>query len=387
MIDAHVHLRDFSEIYKEDYFTGTSAALAGGVTSVIDMPNNSLPTISLPALEAKKIVAQKKALCNVGFHFGATSDNFLDAKIASEDPSVAGLKIYMGSSTGTLLVDDFSAFIRHLENFKKTIVLHAEDEHAIRHFSRQHGATTVMHHGKIRNDTVAELAVGRAISSAKKTGAKIHIAHVSTSKEISLIDSARKKIRITCEVSPHHLFLDETIARTRGNFAKVNPPLRRKKEVANLWMHLKMGKIDMLATDHAPHSLADKQKPYEEAPSGMPELDTALLLLSDAASKKRITYQKIASLYSYMPSKVFKIKNKGEIAIGKDADLVILDPKKQTTLSREHLFTKCQWTPYEGKKVNGRIEKTILAGKIAYDGESIYSEMGSGGFLEFGRSP
>ncbi|MFH1257304.1 MAG: dihydroorotase, partial [Candidatus Micrarchaeota archaeon] len=375
----------FKEIAKEDFFTGTSAALAGGVTSVIDMPNNSLPTISLAALEAKKLVFSRKAACNMGFHFGATNSNFLDAKIAMEDSSIAGLKIYMGSSTGSLLVDDFSAFYRHLQNFRKTIVLHAEDEHAIRHFSRELEGTSAAHHGKIRNATVAELAVSRAISTAEKTRAKIHIAHVSTSRELELIKAARKKIRISCEVTPHHLFLDDSFVRKNGNFGKVNPPLRNKQEVAALWSALRSNNIDILATDHAPHLREEKEKTYSEAPSGMPELDTALLMMLDAVSKKRLTLQKLVSLYSYSPSKIFKIRGKGEISVGKDADLVVVNLKKATKISRERLFTKCQWSPYEGLEVRGKIEKTILAGNIAFDGESIYSRMGEGKLLEFGK--
>ncbi|MEK6953557.1 MAG: dihydroorotase family protein [Candidatus Micrarchaeota archaeon] len=398
MVDAHVHLRDFREVSKEDYFTGTSAALAGGVTSVIDMPNNSLPTISMQNLEAKKFVAGRKAVCNYGFHFGATPDNFEEAAIAARDPSIASLKIYMGSSTGSLLLDDFSALYCHLASFKKTITLHAEDEHAIRHFSKQHGLmeneedlrgakhTKATIHSKIRNEMVAELAVTRALSAASKTSAKLHFAHVSTKKEVDLISAAkRKKMRITCEVSPHHIFLDDSLTKKLGNFAKVNPPLRGKKTVLELWSALKSGKIDILATDHAPHLREEKELGYWEAPSGMPGLDTALLLMLDAVNKRRLSLQKVVSLYSYMPSKVFKIYNKGEIAVGKDADLVLVDLKAKTKISKEKLFTKCGWSPYEGTQIQGAIRRTILAGKTAYDGESVISRMGEGKELRFGK--
>jgi dihydroorotase (multifunctional complex type) len=384
MIDAHVHLRDFREVLKEDFFSGTSAALAGGVTSIIDMPNNSLPTISIPALEAKKHVAQRKAICNYGFHFGATMDNFHQATLACQDQSVASLKIYLGSSTGSLLVDDFSAFYRHLANFKKPITLHAEDEHAIRHFSKTILGKSAQDHNKIRNPTVAELAVSRAISTAKETTARIHICHASTKKEIDLVSQAKKqKIKITCEVTPHHLFLDESFTKTLGNYAKVNPPLRSKKEQAALWAALANGKIDMIATDHAPHSKDEKEKPYSEAPSGLPELDTALLLLLDAVNRKKLTLEQVVNLYSTSPSKIFNIYNKGEIAVGMDADFTIVNLKKETKITSEMLFTKCGWSPYEGWKLKGRIEKTILGGKIAFDGESILARIGDGRELKF----
>lgn len=398
MIDAHVHLRDFREIAKEDFFTGTSAALAGGITSIIDMPNNSLPTTTIPNLAAKKIVASKKAVCNYGFHFGATVGNFDEAAIAAKDPAVASLKIYMGSSTGSLLLDDFSAFYHHLAAFEKTITLHAEDEHAIRHFSKQHGmhedsspmrlgvSPSALAHSKIRNEMVAELAVSRALFAAAKTKAKLHFAHVSTKKEVDLISQAkRKKMQVTCEATPHHLFLDESLARKLGNFAKVNPPLRSKKTVSELWGCLKSGKIDILATDHAPHLRDEKEKSYLEAPSGMPELDTALLLMLDAVSKKRLKLQKVVSLYSHAPSKVFRIYNKGEIAVGKDADLVLVDLRAKTKISKDRLFTKCGWSPYEGWVVNGAIRRTILAGNVAFDGESVVSRMGEGKELKFGK--
>ncbi|MFH0971512.1 MAG: dihydroorotase family protein [Candidatus Micrarchaeota archaeon] len=385
MIDAHVHLRDFREVMKEDFFTGTSAALAGGVTSIIDMPNNSLATISLQALEAKKLVASRKALCNYGFHFGATNTNFEDAMDAAKDSSVAGLKIYMGSSTGSLLVDDYGAFYKHLQQFKKPIVLHAEDEHAIRHFSHEHEAKDATSHNKIRNETVAELAVSRAISTAGKTNAKIHIAHISTKKEVELISKAKRaKMHITCEVTPHHLLLDETLTKKMGNFAKVNPPLRGKKEIAYLWSALKSGKIDIIATDHAPHLKEDKEKPYIDAPSGMPELDTALLLMLDAVVKKKLLLTQLVQLYSSMPAKIFNIRNKGELAVGNDADLVIVNLKEKTKITAEKLFTKCKWSPYEGLGVNASIRKTILGGKIAFDGESIIARIGEGKQLKFG---
>ncbi|MFH1750592.1 MAG: dihydroorotase family protein [Candidatus Micrarchaeota archaeon] len=397
MVDVHVHLRDFREIAKEDYFTGTSAALAGGVTSVIDMPNNSLPTITMQNLEAKKLVAGKKAACNYGFHFGATSENFDEAKMAASDPSIASLKIYMGSSTGPLLLDDFSAFYYHLQTFKKTIILHAEDEHAIRHFSKMHGADDeapkghLPHpptslHSKIRNEMVAELAVARAISAASKTRSKLHFAHVSTKKEVDLIAAARmKKMRVSCEVAPHHLFLDETLAGKMGNYVKVNPPLRSKKTIAELWKELKSGRIDILATDHAPHLREEKEKSYWDAPSGIPELDTALLLMLDSVNRKRISLQKAVSLYSFMPSRLFKIYGKGEIAVGKDADLVLVDMKAKTRISNERLFTKCKWSPYDGWEVQGKIKSTVMSGKIAFDGESVISRMGEGKVLRFGN--
>ncbi len=385
MIDAHVHLRDFKEIFKEDYFSGTTAALAGGVTSVIDMPNNSLPTISKPALEAKKLVASKKALCNYGFHFGSTAENYEEAKKAAEDSSIASLKIYMGSSTGSLLLDEFGAFYHHLSQFHKPITLHAEDENAMRYFSQQFKENDPANHSKIRNEMVAELAIARAISTAERTHSQLHFCHISTEKEISLVEYAGKQgLQVSCEATPHHLFLNESAIKKLKNFAKVNPPLRSKEQVAQLWQALKQNKIDIIASDHAPHLKDEKERSYLGAPAGIPELDTSLLLLLDAVNKKRLSMQQLVRMFSFNPAKIFKIRNKGEIAVGKDADLVIVSMKEKTKIENSMLFTKCKWSPYDGWEVKGKISKTILAGKVAFDGESVLARMGDGKVLRFG---
>lgn len=378
MVDCHVHFRDFKESYKEDWFSGSSAALAGGVTSVIDMPNSPLPTTSHSALEAKKKVAAAKSLCDYAFFFGATPSNAGEAARAASDHAVAGLKLYMGNTTGSLQAGDFASLYPHFSAFKKTIAVHAEDGPCLDYFSGKF-EKTVANHSKIRDVLCAQLAVSTSMDVAERTKAKLHVCHVSTAEELELIAEAKEAgIMVTCEVSPHHLFLSEADAHRLGNFAKVNPPLRNKRHQLALWGGLKRGVIDVIATDHAPHTAEEKMKPYPEAPSGMPSLETALPLLLTAVNEKRLSLPDVVRLYSSKPAEIFGIKSKGRIVVGCDADLVLVDMRKEWLISVGALFTKCRWTAFERKQVKGKIARVFLRGEEVFDGESVTAEPASG---------
>ncbi|MFH1199535.1 MAG: dihydroorotase family protein [Candidatus Micrarchaeota archaeon] len=378
MVDAHVHLRDFKESYKEDWFSGTSSALAGGVTSVLDMPNNSLPTTSHQALEAKELVAAKKALCDYAFFFGATPDNAGEAARSASDHRVAGLKLYMGPSTGNLDAGGFASVFAHFASFKKPIAVHAENGDCLQYFSDKFDKTAA-NHSRLRDELCAQLAVSTALDIAERTKARLHVCHVSTAEELELIaDAKREGVNVTCEATPHHLFLSDSDAARLGNFAKVNPPLRNKQHVAALWDGLRKGVVDIIATDHAPHSSEEKLKSYSDAPSGMPGLETALPLLLTAVNEKRLSLPDVVRLYSTRPADIYRLHGKGQIAEGFDADMVLVDLKKEWQIRGEALFTKCRWTAFERKAVKGRVLRVFVRGEEAFDGEHITARQASG---------
>ncbi len=372
LIDPHVHLRDPGATHKEDFFTGTSAALAGGVTTILDMPNNSPPTVSQQRVDEKQRTAQRKSVCDYGFYIGATNDNAQEA----QQSSAIAMKIYMGATTGDLLVENEEALNRHFSTFKRTIVVHAEDNTCLKQ-----AASCAEHlpenHNKLRPPKCAEMCLNKAITLAEKHGKKLHVAHTSTGAEVELVKKARQRgLRISCEVTPHHLFLTEEKTREIGNYAKVNPPLRSKADQQALWNNLQF--IDCIATDHAPHAQEEKEKPYDEAPSGLPGLETTLPLLLDAFSKKRISLEEIIRLTSFGPVNIFGLKNKGEVSPGFDADLVVVDLDKETLVCGEEMQTRCKWSPFEGVKLKGKVVQTFLGGKEAFDGENICVKPGGG---------
>lgn len=372
LIDPHVHLRDPGANHKEDFFTGTSAALAGGVTTVIDMPNNSPPTISQQRLNEKENIAKHKAVCDYGFHIGATDTNAAEAQVSN----AVALKLYMGSTTGDLLVENEANLENIFSTFKRTIVVHAEDNKCIKTASEA-VAHVSENHNKLRPPRCAEISLKKAISLVKKHGAKLHVAHFSTAGEIILVQSAKREgLRVSCEVTPQHLFLNEENAEKLKNFGKVNPPLRSKNDQAALWANLQ--NVDCIATDHAPHTVEEKEKLYDEAPSGLPGLETTLPLLLDAYTKRRISLQEIARLTSYDAASVFGLKGKGQLGVGFDADFVVVDVEKETKIENGKLFTRCNWSPFDGWRLKGKVVQTFLRGKEAFDDENICVKQGRG---------
>lgn len=377
LIDPHVHLRDPGSTQKEDFFTGTSAALAGGVTTVLDMPNNPIPTISQPRINEKMQIAAKKAVCDYGFHIGATNDN---AREAQESTAVA-LKLYMGPTTGDLLVENDVALDEIFAIFKRTIVVHAEDSICIREASEQFEHIAA-NHNKLRPPRCAEIALQKAISLAKKYSAKLHVAHMSSYGEAELVKRAKEEgVNVTCEVTPHHLFLTEAATDEKGNFAKVNPAIGTRTDQLALWQSLQV--VDCIATDHAPHTIAEKEKNYDDAPSGLPGLETMLPLLLDAYNKRRIGLETIVRLTSFNPARIFALRNKGKIAPEFDADLAVVDLNKDRKIRGEELKTKCRWTPFEGMVCKGSLLKTFVRGKEAYDGENILLKGGEGKIVDY----
>lgn len=387
LIDCHVHFRMPGAEHKEDWNFGSMAAVHGGVTTVLDMPNNLPPITTAKLLEEKRKRIAGKTYCNFGLFFGATSTNSGEISNAK---NIAGIKIYMGSSTGTLLVSKKEEQKKVFEIGKKlgkTVVVHAENEELIKEnisiFEKENSPEI---HSKIRSNKVAQTACRQALELQKLAKNKLHIAHASTKEEMQLISMAKKsgKNLISCETTPSHLFLDRgQLAEKRlQNFAKVNPPLREKSDIMALWNGLKNGTIDCIATDHAPHLPEEKKKNYWEAPSGIPGIETMLPLLLNSANAKKISLEKIVELCCENPAKIFKIAERGKIEKNFFADLAVIDLNKSQKIENSELFTKCKWSPFNGWKLKGVVDTTIVNGKIAFNGGKIVGEK-NGKEIEF----
>jgi len=368
VIDAHVHVREPGASHKEDFRSVSEAALAGGVTSLLDMPNNNPPTTSLAALEEKRQRASEKCLVNYGFFLGATASN---TRALNAIPNVAGIKVYLGSSTGDLLVDNLTDFARILAETEKLLVLHAENEQALRYFREAHGDSSPHH--VVRDAAAAELAVAESCLLAGRFRKRIHLAHVSTKEEIRFL-RLHKTPNVTCEVAPHHLFLSNCDFAEERALGKVNPPLREAESLEVLWDAVQDGLVDLIATDHAPHTLDEKRAPGGKAPSGVPGIETSLPLMLDAALNGRLSLPRVQTLMCARPAELFGMAGKGRLAVGCDADLCVVDVKGRTVISNAEQRTKCGWTPYDGRELSGRILKTFVSGELKYADGRIVSD-------------
>lgn len=398
LIDAHVHFRTPGMTQKEDWTAGSKAALAGGVTTVLDMPNTNPPTTDRESLELKRELVRKEALVNYGFFLGATKTNLQEIK---DIEGVAGVKVYMGSSTGNLLVDDLKTLEAFMENSGATdkgkiLALHAESEQCIQKGFREHeGEDDPSVHSKIRAPECAEQAVAAALDLVKKYHARVHFCHVSTRVELDLIRKFKKQqpteisALVSVEVTPHHLFLSDSDYETYGNLVKVNPPLRSKDDVDALWDGILDRTVDMIATDHAPHLLEEKQLPYSQAPSGVPGVQTMLPLLLNAVHQGKFgksvekALQKVVELCAQNPARRFGIQGKGAIAEGFDADLTIVDLKLHERVCHKFLWTKPDWSPFHGWWLTGWPVMTFVNGELMYEWRETFGRM-PGREVEFG---
>lgn len=339
LIDPHVHLREPGDTYKEDFTTGSKAAIAGGFTTVIDMPNNQLPTITAERLKEKERLA-KNASCDVLFHFGGTDDNFDEVRVANP----RSLKLYLGKTTGELMLRDPSSMQKHFASFPKDrpVVLHAcgHEKDEAKDLERAHSN------------------IEAAVSAAKQLGRRIHIAHVSTENEILL---AKKYRGCTVEVAPHHLFLSKKDMERLGPYGKVYPALRSEQKRIKLWSVLHMA--DCIATDHAPHTIEDK----EAGAAGFPGLETSLALMLDACGKGLLDRIWVARAMSENVAEAFNLQDRGRLEIGCRGDVTIVDRKKSWKVDGGELQTKCRWSPFDGMRLKGKAETVILEGKIVYE--------------------
>ncbi len=372
LIDVHVHLREPGGEHKEDFHSGTCAALAGGVTTVLAMPNTNPPITDQAALDDALYRAASKSVCDFGLYLGGTADNIEEARSLAD--RVAGLKLYIGSSTGSLLVDHLPAQIQHFERFPREAIIatHAEDESAVRYYASL---------GQRRPPICAALSVAHLLTLAEQIGRRLHICHVSTGAELALIrDAKRRGVRVTCEATPHHLFLSTDDEIELGAFGRVNPPLRSAKDIEALWENLDV--IDLIATDHAPHTIEEKES--NKPPSGMPGLETMLPMLLTATHDGRLTLPDIARMTSTRPAEVFSIEHKGEITPGYFADLTLVDLTETWQIDNESLFTRCGWSPFAGKQVRGRVRKVYLRGELVFDQVKVIAAPGCGRNIKSG---
>ncbi|MFA6992060.1 MAG: dihydroorotase [Candidatus Gracilibacteria bacterium] len=371
LIDAHVHFRTPGFEYKEDWTTGSKAALHSGVTTVLDMPNNDPPVTGEVGLAKKRDVIKGKSFVNYGLFVGYTGDN---VDWINKTKNVAGVKVYMAHSTGKMGVEHFEDVFKKCE---KLIVVHAEDQRIISENEKKYLAeyygreVDVSVHSKIHSVEAAVKSVEQACKLAEKYSHDLHVAHVSSDEEIEIIKKYKEKsggkYRISCEVAPHSLLLSDDDYEVLGNLIKINPAVRERSEIFSVWKALKFGDIDMIATDHAPHTLEEKKQSYVKVPSGVPELDTLLPILLNAVNDEGLTIEEVVILCCEKPSKIFGLNGKGLIKEGFDADLVVVDMEKEWTVNKKNLFTKCGWSPYEGSVFKGAADMVFVSGNMAFE--------------------
>lgn len=362
IIDVHVHFREPGQNYKEDWEHASRAAAAGGVTTVCDMPNNQPPVLSVGDLEAKRGLVRGRSYVNYGFYIGYNGDNVAEINAAKNVP---GVKIYCAHSTGNMGVSNLEKAFAEIDR-EKLLLFHAEDEECIAECRRKfEGETDPAVHSKIRAPECAAMMVEKLCDLAKKYQRRIHICHLSTEGELMIV--AKNRDLVTCEVAPHHLVLSENDYGHLGNLIKVNPPIRSERDVFALWKGLKAGLIDIVATDHAPHTLEEKALPFGEVPSGVPGVEMMLPILLNAVNDEALTIEEVVKLCCTGPMEIFGIKNKGRIEIGYDADLVIVDMEKEKKFENTDVLSKCGWSPYAGGSYKGWPVKTFVKGELVFD--------------------
>jgi len=373
MIDDQVHFREPGLTHKATIETESMAAIAGGITSFIEMPNTVPQATTITLLEEKFTRAKETSWANYSFMFGGTNDNLNE--ILKVDPKkVAGLKLFLGSSTGNMLVDDPETIENIFSKTNLLISVHCEDEATIRKNLAEaqavHGDDIpIAMHPSIRSEEACYLSSSKAIELAKKTGARLHVFHLSTEKETHLFSNKKplSEKKITAEVCIHHLWFTDEDYKTKGTKIKWNPAVKTAKDRDGLWKALNDDRIDVIATDHAPHTLEEKENNYMNAPSGGPLVQHALEALFEMRDKGRITVEKIVEKTAHNPAILFQVSERGYIRKGYKADLVLVDPNAPWTIKKENIAYKCGWSPFEGSTFKNRITHTIINGVLAYE--------------------
>ncbi len=366
VIDDQVHFREPGLAHKEDLSTATRACAKGGVTTFLEMPNTIPTTTTCERLEEKLALAASKCLVNFGFYIGATPHNLAELKQATRTP---GIKIFIGSSTGEMLVDDQAALEAIFAETTLPICAHCEDEATIRaNAARLAGTSNVADHSRVRDHAAAIIATRRALDLAFRHKHRFHVLHVSTGDEADLVADHRGLI--TAEVCPHHLFFNTDDYARLGTLVQMNPSLKTADDNRRLWRALHDGRIQVIATDHAPHTLAEKQQPYSPghggSPSGLPAVENSLALLLDQAHCGRCTLEQVVHWMCDAPARVWDIVGKGRIEVGYDADLVLVDLNKTATILNEQQETKCRWSPWHGTSLTGWPVRTWVLGREVF---------------------
>ena len=373
IIDDQVHFREPGLTHKGDIYSESKAAAAGGVTSFMDMPNTNPQTTSIEALEEKYKIASEKSFINYSFSIGATNDNL--SEILKADPSnVCGIKVFLGSSTGNMLVDNDKSLRDLFKNAHMIISTHCEDESIIKNnselFRQKYGEDVPFElHPKIRSREACLKSSSYAVNLAKEFNTKLHIFHLSTLDEMTLFANKTplSKKRITAEVCVHHLWFDDSAYKKLGALVKWNPAIKTESDKKALRDAVNNDMIDIIATDHAPHTIEEKSAPYFKAPSGGSLVQHSLVLMLELWHNKIFSIEKIIEKMCHNPAIIFNIKDRGFIREGYKADLTLVDPNNQWTISKDNILYKCGWSPFEGTAVKSKVIKTIVNGSIVYD--------------------
>ena len=372
IIDDQVHFREPGLTHKETIETGSKAAVAGGITSFIEMPNTQPQTTTIELLEEKYKMAENTSYANYAFMFGGTNDNLEEIK--KIDPkNVPALKLFLGSSTGNMLVDDEKVLEKIFQECPVLIAAHCEDEATIRKnlqecVERYGDDIPIELHPKIRSEEACYLSSSRAVALAKKTGARLHVFHLSTAKELKLFDNkkALKDKKITAEVCVHHLWFNDNDYQKKGTFIKWNPAVKTQKDQEALLKALIEDKIDVIATDHAPHTLEEKKNVYTKAPSGGPLVQHALPAMLQMYHQGKISLEKIVEKMCHNPAILFDIEKRGFIREGYKADIVLVDLNAPWAVQPGNTLYKCGWSPFEGTTFKSRVTHTFVNGNLVY---------------------
>ena len=390
LIDDQVHFREPGLTHKATIGSESRAAVAGGITTFIEMPNTVPQATNQQLLQDKFNIAEKTSFANYSFMFGGTNDN-LEELLKTDPKTVAGIKLFLGSSTGNMLVDNLEVLEKIFSSTKLIISVHCEDEETIKKNTAEHKAQYVEHipielHPVIRSEEACYLSSSRAIALAKKTGARLHVFHVSTAKETTLFrnDIPLEEKQITSEVCVHHLWFSDQDYKEKGTHIKWNPAVKTAADRQGLWKALLDDRLDIIATDHAPHTLEEKSNSYLKAPSGGPLVQHALLALLEKVSEKVISIEKLVEKACHNPAIIFQIENRGFIREGYYADLVLIDLKAPQTVCKENILYKCGWSPFEGTTFSSSVTHTFVNGVLIYH-EGVFNNEVKGKRITFNR--
>lgn len=375
VVDSQVHFREPGLEHKEDLETGSLAAVLGGVTAVFEMPNTKPLTTSAEMLEDKIRRGRHRMHCDFAFWVGGTRDNAKDVAELERLPGAAGIKVFMGSSTGDLLVEDDDGVRSILRNTRRRAAFHSEDEFRLKEREGLRVEGDPSSHPVWRDEIAALQCTQRLVRIARETGARIHVLHIPTAEEIDFLKDYKDVA--TCEATPHHLTLSADDYKALGNLIQMNPPVRDKRHREGVWKGIDQGIVDVLGSDHAPHTLEEKQKSYPASPSGMTGVQTLVPIMLDHVNAGKLSLERFVDLSSHGPNRIFGMARKGRIAVGYDADLTIVDMKRRETITHEQAGSKAGWTPYHGKTVTGWPVGTFVRGiKVMWEAEIVNPHKG-----------
>lgn len=368
VVDSQVHFREPGLEHKEDLESGSRAAVLGGVTAVFEMPNTNPLTTSEATLADKVSRATARMHCDFAFWVGGTRENARDVAELERLPGAAGIKVFMGSSTGDLLVEDDEGVASILRNTRRRAAFHSEDEFRLRERQNLRVENDPSSHPIWRDEIAALQCTERLVRIAREVRARIHVLHISTAEEITFLE--QHKDVATCEATPHHLTMSSDDYARLGTLLQMNPPVRGPRHRDGIWHGISQGVVDVLGSDHAPHTLAEKAKPYPASPSGMTGVQTLVPIMLDHVNSGRLSLERFVDLSSHGPNRIFGMARKGRIAAGYDADFTVVDMKREETITNAQAGSKAGWTPYDGKQVTGWPVGTIVRGiRVMWEAE------------------